>query len=345
MVYYLPYEQGPIRPPSEAYSLLIRVTRGCPWNRCEFCGIYAEEKFKIRNVEEIKTDIYNAATFHRQRGVVFQTAFLQDANSIIMKTSDLIEVITCIREQFPSIQRITSYGRSHTVVRKSVEALKALFAAGLSRIHIGLETGCDELLSYLKKGTTAQEHITAGRKVKESGISLSEYIILGLGGKEWSKRHAIGTAEVLNQIDPDFIRVRTLSVRPDSPLRLRVERSEFFRLSEEDVVKEERLLIERLGGIQSYYASDHMLNLLMEVNGKFPEDKNKMLATIDRYLELPASEKLNFSVGRRLGYYYQLDDMLNEDRYSRVKDRIEKINAGRPEGVEAALTAWVEKMI
>ncbi len=343
--FQVPYEQGPIRPPSEAYSLLIRVTRGCPWNKCEFCGIYAEERFKIRAVEDIKEDIRNAAAFHAHRGVSFNTAFLQDANSLIMKTSELVEVITYLKEMFPSIQRITSYGRSHTLARKSVEELQALSAAGLSRIHIGLESGCNDVLRYMKKGVTAQEHIVAGQKVKASGISLSEYIVLGLGGKKWWRDHALDTAAVLNEIDPDFIRVRTLSVRPESPLREKLLSGEFECLSEDELILEEKSLIEHFKGINSYFVSDHMLNLLMELNGKLPDDKEKMLSIIDRYLSLPELERLNFSVGRRLGYYTLLDDMKEEERYSRVKERIDKISATHPDGIEAVIKAWMERMI
>ena len=180
-----------------------------------------------------------------------------------------------------------------------MEELRDLYQAGLSRIHIGLETGYDPLLEYIQKGVTAQEHIDAGRKVKESGISLSEYVVLGLGGKGMWREHALETAKVLNQIDPDFIRVRTLKVLKTMALYRKMEKGEFILLSDDEVVIEERLLIETLEGITSTFVSDHILNLLEEVEGKLPEEKGKMLAVIDRYLALPQEEKDQFSTRKK----------------------------------------------
>jgi len=215
-------EQGPIRPPSEAYSLLLRVTRNCPWNRCEFCHTYKGEKFSLRTVEEVKKDIglireivseLHALSWQNGFGgeitaplvnLILQNAqhfpdgfrsvalwlytggknvFFQDGNNLILKTDDLLDIVRYLKETFPSIDRITTYARAKTVAKKTVEELQDLYRAGLSRIHIGLETGYDPLLEYIKKGVTAHEHIEAGRKVKASGISLSVYVILGLGGK------------------------------------------------------------------------------------------------------------------------------------------------------------------
>jgi radical SAM superfamily enzyme YgiQ (UPF0313 family) len=341
----MPYEQGPIRPPSEAYSLLIRVTRNCPWNKCEFCGVYTGQKFQLRSVEEIKEDILQAAAFQSPRGAMFKTAFLQDANSIIMPTPQLVEVITFLKETFPDIERITSYGRSHTLARRSVGELKELKEAGLSRIHVGLETGYRELLEFTKKGCTPEQHVTAGRKVKEAGITLSEYVMPGLGGKKWWRQHAIETARVLNQIDPDFIRIRTMSAKPGTPIYERMERGEWEQLSDEETIREEQLLIQSLNGINSRFVSDHMLNLLMELNGKLPEDKEKLLSIIDRYLALPGEEKLRFSVGRRLGYYACLDDLENEEARIHVDAAVERLERNFDGTVEEALVKWMQQMV
>jgi radical SAM superfamily enzyme YgiQ (UPF0313 family) len=258
------FEQGPIRPPSEAYSLLLRVTRNCPWNRCEFCHTYQGEKFSLRSIEEVKKDIdairevvseirslswskglggeitAPLANFILQhphqypegyRCVILwlytggKNVFLQDANNLIHKAKDLVEILNYLKKTFPSIERITTYARAKTVSQKTAEGLRDIYQAGLSRIHIGLETGYDPLLQYVQKGVTAQEHIDAGRRVRESGISLSEYVVLGLGGQGMWREHAAETANVLNQIGPDFIRVRTLKVLKTMPFigRLRGE--------------------------------------------------------------------------------------------------------------------------
>jgi radical SAM superfamily enzyme YgiQ (UPF0313 family) len=380
----LHFEQGPIRPPSEAYSLLLRVTRNCPWNRCEFCHTYKGQKFSVRSVEEVKRDIdvvqeiaseVKALSWQRgfggeiaapQVNLIMQNpqhypdgfrsvilwlymggrnVFLQDGNNLILKTDDLVEILRYLKETFPSIDRITSYARAKTVSKKTVEELRDLYRAGLSRIHIGLETGYDPLLQYMKKGVTAQEHIDAGRKVKESGISLSEYVILGLGGKGMWEEHAIETAKVLGQINPDFIRVRTLKVLKTMPLYQKIERGEFALLSDDEIVVEERLLIENLEGITSTFVSDHILNLLEEVEGKFPEEKEKMLALIDRYLVLSPEEKTNFRLGRRAGIYRSVDDLSNPELEDQVEHALRRIELERPGSFEKVLSDLMESFI
>ncbi len=378
------FEQGPIRPPSEASSLLIRVTRNCPWNKCEFCHTYKGKKFELRKVEDIKADIQlvkdisdEITTLSWSRGCagridgevikliygnpqrypeIFrsvaawlyygaETAFLQDANSLIMRTPELVEVIRFLREKFPRLKRITSYARAKTLAKKPIEELKELREAGLSRIHTGLETGYDPLLVYINKGVTAAEQIEAGRRVKQAGMSLSEYVILGLGGMKMWKEHARETAGVLNQIDPDFIRVRTLFAPPGTPLREKLDRGDFVRATDENIVREERLLIEKLEGISSYFKSDHILNLLEEVEGKFPADKQRMLEVIDRYLSLPREEKLNFQVGRRAGFYRRLDDLNNDELHRRVQEAVNCMEVEGAEGVEESLYAFMGNFI
>ena len=357
-------EMGPIRPPSEAQSLLIRVTRNCPWNKCEFCHTYKGEIFSIRSVEEVKEDINRVKAIADElrelswkmgqagkinRAVLSQffshpgtgtqahqsvvswlyfggtQVFLQDGNSLMVKTDDLVDILSYLKERLPSIQRITSYARARTMARKSVEELKQLRQAGLSRIHIGMETGYDPLLQFMKKGVTAQEQVVGGRNVVESGISLSEYVMPGLGGERWWREHAVETARVLNQINPDYIRLRTLYVRRNMPLYQRVEKGEFVRPSDDQIVSEIRLFVETLEGIQSTVVSDHILNLLEEVQGKLPEEKERMLRVIDRYLAWPPEDRLRFRVGRRLGYLRNLDDFNDLNLRQRIDQVIGEV--------------------
>jgi radical SAM superfamily enzyme YgiQ (UPF0313 family) len=366
-------EQGPIRPPSEEKSLLIRVTRSCPWGKCQFCHNYVGTKFSRRSADEVKGEIKTIKKVHDEiiqisfkygyggtinqevvnfiygnphlygdqyRNIVSwlhsggNQVFLQDANSLVIKTADLMDIITFLKETFPQINRITSYARSKTIAKKPLEELKAIREAGLSRLHIGLETGYDPLLEYMRKGVTSKDHIEGGKKGKQAGLSLSEYVVLGLGGKKWWKEHALETAKVLSKINPDFIRVRTLAITPDMPLYNKLASGEFEMLSEEGTIKEERLLIEQLEGITSTFASDHILNLLEEVAGTLPEEKGKMLKTIDRYLNLSQEEKNTFNLGKRMNYFRTLDDLYNPVRIGKTERTLRKIQEEDREAIE-----------
>jgi len=350
------FEQGPIRPPSEARSLLLRVTRNCPWNKCTFCRTYKGQKFSLRGVDEVKADIDAMAQISRRireiswsmghAGRVNQdvvrrvyqdcsgphaqsmllwlyhgaeTVFLQDANSLVMRTPDLAAIVQYLLRTFPGIRRITSYARSHTLARKSIEDLKSLRAAGLNRIHIGLESGCDAVLAMVRKGVTAEDHVRAGLHVKAAGIELSEYVILGLGGRSLWREHARDTARVLTRIDPHFIRVRTLAVPPAAELSRQVAEGQIQMMSDDEIVEEERLLIQTLGEVHSRFVSDHILNLLEEVEGVLPGDRGRMLSVINRYLSLPDDQRLHFRLGRRTGRYRSLDDMLNSALWLEVE--------------------------
>jgi biotin synthase-like enzyme len=355
------FQLGPIRPPSEAYSLLIRATKNCSWNRCKFCHIYKGQRFELRPVEEIKKDILAAeaiqnglkamawksgfgGSLEAVAAAVLQnppneayfnvamwlyhggtSAFLQDANTLIMRTPDLAEIIKFLKETLPSITQVTSYARSKTAAKKKLEELKALHEAGLSRLHIGLESGYDPLLEYMDKGVTAADHIKGGKNVVASGISLCEYVVLGLGGKKMWREHAVETARVLNQIDPAFIRVRTLTVKEGMPLYQEVQNGSFVRSSDEEIVEEEKLLIENLD-CNSYFVSDHITNLLQEIEGKLPDDKDKMLAAIARFQSLSPEERHNFRVGRRVGIYSQLADMADEQKHKLAEHAIAKLS-------------------
>lgn len=354
---------GPIRPPSEAQSLLIRVTRNCPWNRCRFCQTYKGKKFSLRPVDEVKRDIEMVTEIFEEvkshawktghggtvtKEVIYDihrlygpdhaqvamwlanggnTAFLQDADSLIRDPRECIDIIRFLKETFPSITRITTYARGRTIARKrTVGELKELKQAGLTRIHMGLETGYDPLLEYMHKGVTAREYITAGQKLKEAGIELCLYVILGLGGKKMSREHARATAEVLNAINPDHIRFRTLAITNRMPLYHDWQQGTFERLSDEEIVKEERELISRLTGT-SLVVSDHILNLLEEVQGKLPQDKPKMLGIIDKYLEMPTKLKVNFTLGRRALVYRYLDDLQKIDLFHTVERAVRQLQS------------------
>ena len=260
-------ELGPIRPPSEAQSLMLRITRNCPWNNCTFCGLYKGQKFSIRPVSHIIKDIdviryyvdeiqkimaqsdgaahrqymnlvsgqpesdqmaLHAALIWVQGGM--QSIFLQDANTLIIKPDDLVEILNYVQKSFPNVERITSYARSHTIARISDEDMARIAVAGLNRIHIGMESACDEVLDFVKKGVDKKTHIIAGQKVKRAGIELSEYFMPGLGGVTLSRENALETADALNQINPDFIRLRTLALPPSAPLTAQFKDGAFDKM-------------------------------------------------------------------------------------------------------------------
>lgn len=373
----LRFEQGPIRPPNEARSLLLRLTRNCPWNQCLFCPVYKGRKFSLRSVEEIKNDIQTArdtaddiaalsvklgdggAVTDAVVSRVFNdpsygssyrsvaawmyygtdACFLQDADNLIMRTEDLVTVLEFLRKKFPSIRRVTTYSRSRTVVRKSVESLKKIRQAGLDRVHIGLETGYDPLLKLIKKGVSAAQQVDAGRRLVEAGMEVSEYVMPGLGGREMWREHAVETARVLNAINPHFIRLRSLRVPPRVPLHAKLAEGSFQMQTDDRIAEEIRVFIEHLEGITSTVASDHIMNLLEEVSGRMPDDKQKMLDVVAAYQALPDTERLIYRVGRRGGAFRSTRDLDRDPgTYRKIKQMLAEVE--RKEGADA-----VERMI
>jgi radical SAM superfamily enzyme YgiQ (UPF0313 family) len=285
------YELPPIRPPSEARSLLIRVMRGCPWNYCTFCGVYKDlpRKGMLRSVGEVKGDIdaLRAAVDEMRaigRPVEPRTAFLADSNAIIVKTDDLIEIIRHLRESFPSVERITSYARAKTVLKKDLADLRMLREAGLSRLHTGLESGDDEVLARVKKGATSQEMIDAGRKAMDAGFELSEYVMPGLGGWEMTEGHARNTAAVLNATNPNFVRVRPLTVTPGTPLYDEYNRGTFFPMDPVEMLDELRRMVEKLE-ISGNICFDHFMNapiFRQDWEGyRLPDEKEHLLSLME----------------------------------------------------------------
>lgn len=318
------YEQGPIRPPSEAFSLLVRVSRNCPWNRCAFCPVYKGRKFSLRSPEEVLADL---DAMKRQFGSRPRTVFLQDANPLLTRPGDLVRILEGIRERFPNVERITAYARSHTLYRRKLDDLKRLRAAGLDRLHVGMESGCDEVLRLVDKGTTRQEQIVGGQRAKEAGFELSEYVMPGLGGRRLSRQHAADSASALVAIGPDFIRLRTTAVIPSTPLAELERRGEFAPLGEVELVEEIRHFLAGLGGLRTRLESDHLLNLLMELRGDLPGDRQRLLATCDEFLALPASVRNKFILARRLGWQVplaQVDQVALDPELDRVMRQCEQ---------------------
>lgn len=378
---YQGYELGPIRPPSEAHSLLLRITRNCPWNRCTFCGLYKGEKFSIRPVDHVIKDIDTIRHyvdeidrimqqpgggdqrefFDLQAGIPdsdrvalhaalnwvrggMKSIFLQDANSLIVKPDDLVEILNYIRRAFPQVERITSYARSHSVARISDKNMARIAGAGLNRIHIGMESAAAEVLDFVKKGVDKQTHIVAGKKVKTAGIELSEYFMPGLGGAHFSQANALETADAINQINPDFIRIRTLAIPEQVELYKDVQAGDFTRIGDIEMVEELLLFLESLNGIDSRVKSDHILNLFQDVEGRLPDDREQITAPIRRFLAMPAEEQLLYIVGRRSGIFSRLEN-LNDSELVKHAEKIRTAHRVNLDNIETFTAEMMKRFI
>ena len=375
------FEQGPIRPPSEAYSLLLRLTRNCPWNHCTFCPVYKSKKFSFRPVDHIIRDIdlihtyiqgikatdlpgnsisqeqisnlfnrfeqkdrlaFNAAMNWYAAGM--ESIFLQDANSLIIKPENLIRILEHIRERFPFAKRITSYARSHTIVRINDRDLEKMARAGLNRIHIGMESGSDRVLARINKGVDKDTHIRAGIKVKQAGMELSEYVMPGLGGIDFSIEHALETASALNHINPEFIRLRTVALIPGTQLSDEAAQKIFEKPTDTMIAKEIRVFLESLNGIDSYIKSDHILNLFETIEGRLPWDKDRMIKVIDDFFDLNPEDQVFYQIGRRLGLFRSLGDMANNTHMDQVRMACEYYGV-TPDNVDRVIDELMERFV
>lgn len=338
---------GPIRPPSEAESLLLQVTNGCTWNKCKFCQLYRHTKFKAYSADSIKADIDNMV-YQAQRVEKYRNAngtwdidglnrelmngtdderqcmymvanwligggenvFLQDGNTTALSSGRLTDVLIYLKQAFPSIKRITSYGRAENLSRVSAEEFAELKAAGLDRIHSGFESGSDAVLKKINKGVTQQQEITAGKNVKAGGIELSIYFMPGVGGRELSEDNALGTAHVINEVNPDFVRIRTSAVKPGTGLHEDFINGEFTLCSDDEKLLEVRTVIEKADGVDTRLVSDHIINLLQKIEGSLKNDKTKLLAMIDEYLSLPDRERRLYQAARRMARVNDPSDMI-----------------------------------
>jgi radical SAM superfamily enzyme YgiQ (UPF0313 family) len=276
------YEEPVFRPPCESASLIIQATVGCPHNQCEFCGMYRTKKYRVRPLTEIKEDLEMARRVWREPCSVF----LADGNTIAMRTDDLVQVLDYVREAFPGVSRISCYGGARFIRGRKVEDLRRLAEHGLQIVYMGLESGDDEILRRVRKGATADDYVRAAHKLREAGILLSTYVLAGLGGRELTREHALGSADTLNRMKPDYVRIRTLVLMPGFPMYEQLAGGTFEELSGREIAEETRLLLENLDLDGADFLSDHISNYL-PVYGRLPGDKKRMLDAIDEALSVP----------------------------------------------------------
>jgi radical SAM superfamily enzyme YgiQ (UPF0313 family) len=321
------FEIGPIRPPSEAESLLLRVTRNCSWNKCKFCTLYKKHSFSARTVDEIKADIDQVALYRSNiiEGVMEdldalpeetaqrylyimrwiaggeESVFLQDANTVVLTYDKLRDILVYLREKLPRVKRVTTYGRVDSLNKFTVEQLTGLREAGLDRIHSGYESGSDKVLSLINKGYTKAQEIEAGQKVKASGIELSVYYMPGSGGKGLSDDNALETADVVNKVNPDFVRIRTFVAQKGTELHEDIAEGRLIECTDREKMLELKKMIEHIDGADGSLYSDHIINLFEDVNGNMKTDKEKMLSVFNAFESLPEPEQRGYQIARRMG--------------------------------------------
>ena len=271
------YEGDVYRPPSEARSLIIQVTIGCSHNTCTFCHMYTGKQFRIRKREEILADLEECSI---EYGKYVRRVFFADGDALIVKTPLLLELLAYVKDHFPNVERVTAYGTASDVLRKSEEELKALAQAGLEMVYLGAESGDDEILVQIKKGQTAAELIEAGRKLKRCGIKTSVTLISGLGGPEGMEKHALGSAKLINEMNPEYAAILSLQLREDSPMAQEVLRGERRLLTADQTVEETEIFLNAIDSPGTIFRSNHASNYV-SLAGVFNDDIPEMLEQLE----------------------------------------------------------------
>ena len=269
-----------IRPPSEANSFLLPVTIGCSHNKCTFCGTYPGVKFRIRQLEDIKQDIDKVAQNYSRS---LKRVFLENGDALIAPQRLLVGVLKYLNEKFPNLERIGTYATPQAGLVKSVDELKELNQLGLNIAYLGVETGDEELLKKINKGATYDQIVEAGRKLKQGGITLSVTVILGLGGPEGSEKHALGTAKILSDIDPEFAGTLTILLVPGTPLHKEWEEGKFTLISPFQSLEELKLIIENSNFTNCFFTANHASNYL-PIKVRLPQQKAEIVKLIDEVL-------------------------------------------------------------
>jgi hypothetical protein len=354
----LTMEMGPMGPIGEGASLMLRVNRNCPWNKCLFCHVYKESTFSVRGKDEVKADIdaaarvqrlleavsfdiglsgrinrevagevvrrnlaiYGGPDDHRSHGqwLALQSlrnitnwlaqgarrVFLQDANGLYMKHKDLVEVLHHLRASFPTVDSVTCYARSRTCAQRSVEELRKLHDAGLVWAFVGIESGCNEVLDYMRKGATRTEHLAGGVKLKESGISMATFVMPGLAGrqKELSRKHIAETISLLNELKPAEVRVRSLAIMEGVPLYERWRSGEFTHPTDDQMINELEQILEGLT-FDCVFETLQLTNVFT-MKGHLSAKRGAWLADIARYRALTPVERAHFVLHRYLSDGY-----------------------------------------
>ena len=284
------YEGTLYRPPSEARSLIIQVTIGCAHNRCTFCNMYREKKFRVREKEEIMRDLDECRAYY---GPMVRRVFFADGDALVVKTELLLELLDYVHKNFPAVERIAAYGTAKDVLKKSEEDLKALAAAGLELIYLGAESGDDRVLEHIKKDVKAADIIAAGQKLKRCGLQTSVTLISGLGGRDRLEQHAVASGQLISAVKPEYVSILTLMLEPGTPLYEQHKAGKFELLTADEVAREMVLFLENTDSQGSIFRSNHASNYV-PLGGTLNQDTPKLLAQLHQVMEQRAYKPEGF---------------------------------------------------
>lgn len=274
------YTGNVIRPPSEANSIILQVTTGCSHNKCTFCGAYKDTPFTIKDDVIVKEDLEFAYKHCKKQ----KRLFLADGDVLILSQKKLATLLLEIRNTLSWVNKVSLYGSAKAIRSKSVVELQELKSLGLDRVYMGLESGCDEVLQQVQKNETSRSMIAAGQAVRKAGLFLSVTVLLGLGGKELSTRHAHQTAKTLHSMKPNQVAVLTLMILQNTPLAKDIENGSFTLLSPLDILKELYHLLENIGDLRCQFHANHASSYL-PLAGRLPKDHTLLLEQVSRAME------------------------------------------------------------
>ncbi len=267
------YEGDIYRPPSEAYSLLVQVTIGCTHNKCTFCKMFKNKKFRVRALEEVLEDL----AWARARYSRVERMFLCDGDALALSNRRLMPILEYIKENFPECERVTIYGRANDVNKKSAEEMKELYDAGITMVYIGAESGSDKVLKDVNKGVTRRELIDAVRKIEDCGMEASVTFISGLAGKDGWEDHAIQTGTMITEMNPSYVGLLTLIVEPNVPMYDDIQSGKLRLLSPEEVMQETLLMLEHTHVDKKCVLRSNHASNYVSLRGDLPQDKEKMM--------------------------------------------------------------------
>ncbi len=274
------YEGNCIRPPSEAFSILLQVTVGCSHNKCTFCGTYTDKRFRIKDDSMILGDILFASKYMKRQDRVF----LMDGDALIIPQKRLMWILDQIKEHLPWVRRVGAYANAKSIKMKTPEQLKDLKGNGLGILYLGVETGDEELLKKIRKGSSPQHLINMGRKVREAGIKLSVTVLLGIAGRKRSLEHAKATGELLSGMDPNYVGALTVMLLPGTPLHEEFQNGAFEVPTEKELLLELREMIAHTNLSRGLFFSNHASNYL-PIKARLPKGKQVALDQIDSALK------------------------------------------------------------